>query len=213
MTELRKIRVVLVDDHHIVRQGMRVFLHALPDMELVGEANNGLAAIQVCAETKPDLLLIDMFMPEMDGIEAIKRIKHANAAIQIIVLSSYQSEETVLGALQAGATGYLLKNASFEEMEQAIRATLNGRRTLSPEVADVLIQATTRAPHIHFDLTRRELDVMALMIQGLSNLDIAERLTVSLSTVKFHVSSILTKLGASSRTEAVAIAVENHLVS
>jgi len=212
MTDSRPIRIVVVDDHDVVRHGLRVFIRTFADMEFVGEANNGLNAIQVCLETNPDLVLMDIFMPQMDGIEAIKRIKQDNPYIKILALTSSRAEETVVGALKAGATGYILKNASFEEMDRAIRDVMMGRRSLSPEAASALIQATTRPPEEHFDLTPRELEVLALLVTGVNNGEIAERLFVSVSTVKYHIGNLFTKIGATNRVEALKIAMEHHLI-
>jgi NarL family two-component system response regulator LiaR len=212
MSDSRPIRIVVVDDHDVVRHGLRVFIRTFADMEFVGEANNGLSAIRVCQETMPDLVLIDIFMPQMDGIEAIKHIKQDNPAIKILALTSSRAEETVVGALKAGAMGYILKNASFEEMDQAIRNVMAGRRTLSPEAATVLIQATTRQPAEQFDLTPRELEVLALLVTGLNNGEIAEQLFVSTSTVKYHISNLFTKIGAANRIDALKIAMEHHLI-
>ncbi len=213
MTKTEPIRVLLVDDHAVVRSGLSAFLLAYDDLELVGEANSGERAIQLCQQFQPDVVLMDLMMPSMDGATATGLIRQKCPQIQVIALTSFKEKELVEGALQAGAIGYLLKDVSADELAHAIRAAAAGKPTLAPEAAQVLIQAT-RAPAEKpgADLTERERQVLALMVEGLNNNQIAERLVVSVSTAKFHVSSILSKLGAASRTEAVAIALQNQLV-
>jgi NarL family two-component system response regulator LiaR len=212
MTDTEAIRVLLVDDHAVVRSGLGAFLLAFDDLELVGEAGSGEEAVTKCEQLMPDVVLMDLVMPNMDGAQATAVIRQRNPDIQVIALTSFKEEDLVQRAIKAGAIGYLLKNVSADELVEAIRAAKVGKPTLAPEAAQALMQATTRPPEIGFDLTPRELDVLALMVEGLSNPDIAERLVVSRSTVKFHVSSILSKLGASSRTEAVALALQHKLI-
>jgi NarL family two-component system response regulator LiaR len=213
MSETKPIRVMLVDDHAVVRSGLSAFLLVYDDLELVAEASSGERAIQLCQQAQPDVVLMDLMMPGMDGATATGLIKEKCPQIQVIALTSFKEKELVEGALQAGAIGYLLKDVSADELASAIRAAAAGKPTLAPEAAQVLIQAT-RAPAEKpgFDLTDRERDVLALMVEGLNNNQIAERLVVSVSTAKFHVSSILSKLRATSRTEAVAIALQNNLI-
>ncbi|MBI2954186.1 MAG: response regulator transcription factor [Chloroflexi bacterium] len=213
MSETNPIRVLIVDDHAVVRSGLSAFLMAFEDLELVGEAASGAEALRLCAERRPDVVLMDLVMPEMDGAAATRAIRQAFPSAQVIALTSFKEEGLVQAALQAGAIGYLLKNVSADELAGAIKSARLGRPTLSPEAAAALIQTATRTATPGFDLTDREREVLALMIEGLNNPDIAERLVVSRSTVKFHVSSILSKLGVSSRTEAVALALQNHLVN
>jgi len=208
-----RIRVMLVDDHAVVRSGLSAFLLAFDDLELVGEAGSGEEAIRRCRSISPDVVLMDLAMPGMDGAEATKVIRQNCPEIQVIVLTSFKEEDLVQRALQAGAIGYLLKNISANELADAIRAAKVGRPTLAPEAAQALIHASTRPPEPGHDLTEREREVLALMIKGLNNPDIADRLIVSRSTVKFHVSSILSKLGVSSRTEAVSLAIQHHVVT
>jgi NarL family two-component system response regulator LiaR len=214
MNETKPIRVMLVDDHAVVRSGLSAFLSAYDDFELVGEAASGEIAIQLCQEVQPDVVLMDLVMPSMDGATATGLIRENCPQIQVIALTSFKEQELVEGALKAGAIGYLLKDVSADELASAIRSAAAGKPALSPEAAQVLIQAT-RAPSDKpgFDLTEREREVLALMVEGLNNNQIAERLVVSVSTAKFHVSSILSKLGVSSRTEAVATALQNKLVT
>jgi len=212
MPETIPIRVMLVDDHAVVRSGLSAFLLAYDDLELVAEASSGERAIQLCQQAQPDVVLMDLMMPGMDGATATGLIREKYPQIQVIALTSFKEKELVEGALQAGAIGYLLKDVSADELAHAIRAAATGKPTLAPEAAQVLIQAT-RAPADKpgFDLTDREREVLGLMIEGLNNNKIAERLVVSVSTAKFHVSSILSKLGVTSRTEAVAVALQNNL--
>jgi NarL family two-component system response regulator LiaR len=206
------IRVMIVDDHAVVRSGLSAFLLAFDDFEYVGDATGGADALKKCAALKPDVVLMDLVMPDMDGAEATRRIKEACPDVRVIALTSYKEDDLVQGALKAGALSYLLKNVSADELAGAIRAAYAGRSTLAPEAAEVLIKAATETPHEAEGLTKRELEILRLMAAGTSNPDIASTIFVSRSTVKFHVSNILMKLGAGSRTEAVAIALQRRLV-
>jgi len=210
--ETTPIRVLLVDDHAVVRSGLSAFLLAFDDLEQVGEAGSGEEAVRICDRLRPDVVLMDLVMPGMDGAQATRAIREKCPAIQVIALTSFKEKALVEDAIEAGAIGYLLKNVSADELARAIREAHIGRSTLAPEAAQVLIQARRQSPRLGFDLTEREREVLALLIEGLNNPEIAERLVVSRSTVKFHVSSILSKLGAGSRTEAVAVAVREDLV-
>jgi DNA-binding NarL/FixJ family response regulator len=206
------IRIMLVDDHDMVRKGLGVFLAAFDDFELVGEASNGLEALQKCGELNPDVILMDLLMPRMGGVEATRKISEQHPSIRIIALTSFEEEHLVQDALQSGAIGFLLKNTSIDDLATAIRKAYEGKPTLSPEATQALITAATRLPEPGFDLTPRELDVLSQLVEGLSNPEIAEVLTISRSTVKSHVSNILDKLGVSSRVEAVRLAIEKKLV-
>ena len=206
------IRVMLVDDHAVVRSGLAAFIMAFNDLELAAEAGGGVDAVRLCGEVRPDVVLMDLMMPDMDGVEATRAIRTKFPETQVVALTSFREEDLVHRVLKAGAIGYLLKNVSAEELAGAIRSAHAGRPALSPEATRALINATTKPPPPGQDLTEREREVLALMVEGLDNQGIADRLVVSRSTVKFHVSSILAKLGVSSRTEAVALSLKHRLV-
>jgi two-component system, NarL family, response regulator LiaR len=201
---------MIVDDHAVVRSGLSAFLLAFDDLEYVGEASGGADAVRQCVALEPDVILMDLVMPEVDGAEATRRIKETCPGVKVIALTSYKEDDLVQGALKAGALSYLMKNVSADELAQAIRAAHAGRSTLAPEAAQVLVDAATASSPE--GLTSRELEILKLMVGGESNPGIADKLVVSRSTVKFHVSNILMKLGAASRTEAVAIALQRKLV-
>lgn len=212
MTESVPIKVLLVDDHAVVRSGLGAVLSASDDMKLVGEASDGEEAIRQCERLQPDVVLMDLLMPKMDGVAATKAIRERCPQARVIALTSFKEKEYVEGALKAGAMSYLLKNISADELLTAIRRAAAGQPSLSPEAAQVLIQRVNEPVQPGYDMTDREREILALMVEGLSNGEIAKRLVVSQSTVKFHVSNILSKLGVTSRTEAVVLAVKHHLV-
>jgi len=212
MTQEDPIRVLLVDDHAVVRSGLSAFLLAFDDLELVGEASSGEEAVFLCERLAPDVVLMDLVMPGMDGAAATRALRAQHPEVQVIALTSFRETDLVEGVLEAGAIGYLLKNVAAEDLAAAIREAHRGRPTLAPEAAQALIEARRRPQRVGFDLTDREQDVLTLMVEGLSNPEIAERLVVSRSTVKFHVSNVLSKLGVSSRTEAAALAVKEDLL-
>lgn len=205
------IRVMLVDDHAVVRSGLTAFLSAYPDLELVGEAENGQQAVQRAAALQPDVILMDLIMPVMDGVAATQVIKRQYPHIQIVVLTSFQEDELVQNALRAGAVGYLMKNVTARELVTAIRAARDGKMTLSSEAAQALVRANQQAQETEA-LTEREREVLRLMVEGLNNAEIAQRLVVSLSTVKYHISNILGKLGVDNRVAAVTLAMQRKLV-
>jgi NarL family two-component system response regulator LiaR len=203
---------MLVDDHMMVRRGLATFLMVFDDLELAGEADSGEAAVQLCAQVLPDVILMDQMMPDMDGATATRLIRQQFPKVQVVALTSFKEQQMVQNALQAGAIGYLLKDVSADELARAIRAAHAGRATLSPEAAQALVNAANQPPVPGQDLTERERAVLALMIEGLNNTQIAGRLVVSPSTIKTHVSHILSKLGAASRTEAVTLALRHRLI-
>jgi NarL family two-component system response regulator LiaR len=212
MSSSQLIRVMLVDDHLMVRRGLATFLKVFDDLELVGEAESGEVAVQLCARVLPDVVLMDMIMPDMDGPTAIRLIRQQYPKVMVVALTSYKEQELVQNALQAGAIGYLLKDVSAEELARAIRAAHLGQATLAPEAAQALVNAANQPPMPGHDLTEREREVLTLMIEGLNNTQIAGRLVVSPSTIKTHVSNILSKLSVASRTEAVTLALRNRIV-
>jgi two-component system, NarL family, response regulator LiaR len=212
MNPSQPIRVMLVDDHIMVRRGLATFLKVYENLELVGEAGSGEEAVQLCGQVLPDVILMDLMMPGMDGAIATRLIRQKYPEVQVIALTSFKEQKMVQNALQAGAIGYLLKDISADELARAIRAAHSGRATLSPEAAQALVQAANQPPAPGHDLTERERVVLALMVEGLNNTQIAARLVVSPSTIKTHVSNILSKLGVASRSEAVALALRSGLV-
>jgi len=213
MNTSQTIRVMLVDDHNVVRSGLATFLKAYDDLELVGEARNGLEAVNLCHQKKPDVILMDLMMPEMDGIAATRAILADHSEIKIIAMTSFEDEQLVQGVLAAGAISYLLKNVTSDELATAIRAASLGKSTLSPEAAGALIHATRPTKQPSFDLTEREREVLNLVVQGHSNQQIADAMVISVATVKAHISSILSKLQVSSRAEAIAYAIKHKIVT
>jgi NarL family two-component system response regulator LiaR len=206
------IRILLVDDHAVVRSGLSKFLMVNKDLELVAEASDGAEAVQMTGLHKPDVILMDLMMPGMDGITSTREIHQKFPQVKIIALTSFSEQNMVQGALQAGATGYLQKNVTAAELGNAIRSAHVGRMTLSPEAIQVLANAVAQ-PHIQGnELTERERDVLKGMVEGLNNNEIAGKLVISLGTVKFHISNIFQKLGVDSRVEAVKLSIEQKLV-
>lgn len=212
MNEQPPIRVMLVDDHLLVRDGLNLLLSTFDHIKVVGLAENGEQAIILCSRLQPDVILMDLVMPEMDGPTAIAHIRSEFSQVQIIALTSFVEEELVQQAVQAGAIGYLLKNASADQLVEAIHAASQGRPTLDPQATQALMNATTASPPVGYDLTNREREVLALLTDGNPNKEIARQLTLSPGTVRVYVSNILNKLGVTNRTEAAAVARQYRLV-
>jgi two-component system, NarL family, response regulator LiaR len=206
------INILLVDDHAVVRSGLSKFLIVNKDLKLVGEASDGAEAVQMVSLHQPDVVLMDLMMPGMDGIAATREIHQKYPNVKVIVLTSFHDQNMVQGALQAGAIGYLQKNVTARELGIAIRSAFDGKMTLSAEATQVLAHSVAQPQIQGEQLTERERDVLKAMVDGLNNREIADRLTVSLGTVKFHVSNIFQKLGIDSRVEAVKMAIEQKLV-
>lgn len=206
------IRILLVDDHAVVRSGLSKFLLINADMELVAEASDGQEAIQLAGLHNPDVILMDLVMPVMDGITAMRAIHQKYPQIKIVALTSFAEQNMVQGALQAGAVSYLQKNVTALELANAIRSAYAGRMILSPEAAQTLAEAVTQSHFPGNELTERERDVLRCMVEGMNNHEIAQKLVVSLGTVKFHVSNIFQKLGVDSRVGAVKLAIEQKIV-
>jgi NarL family two-component system response regulator LiaR len=216
---MEAIRVMVVDDHDIVRRGLSVFLNGFDDLCLVGEAANGEDALRVCGEVQPQVVLMDMMLPGMDGVETTRALRQAYPHVQVVMLTSSKEDHQIQAALAAGAIGYMLKNVSVREMSETIRAAAQGKPTLSSEAAQALINLTINAaakpsptPSPVSTLTEREREILALIVDGLNNQEIAEKLYVSRSTIKNYVSTILSKLGVESRIDAVRLAVQHSLV-
>ncbi len=209
------IHLLIADDHPVVRDGLRVMLSTQPDFQVVGEAVNGAEAVQLAARFNPDVILLDLEMPELDGVSALRQIRAADPQARVIVVTAYDTDERIVQAVIAGAQGYLLKGAPREEIFHAIRVVHEGGSLLQPVVASKLMQHVSQQAGQSGemnDLTPRELEVLKLLAEGKSNKQIAAKLVITERTTKFHVSSILTKLAAANRTEAVKIAAQRGLV-
>jgi NarL family two-component system response regulator LiaR len=206
------IRLIIVDDHAIVRQGLRAIIRVTPDLELVGEASGGREAIDLATAQRPDLALMDLVMPDLDGVAAIAALKRALPSMRIIALTTFADADLVLGAVQAGADGYLLKDIDIQELARAIRTVHTGQPYLHPEATRHLLQATTRPDQPPERLTGREQEVLAQVARGLTNRQIADALAISEKTVSVHVSNVLSKLGLASRTQAALYAARVGLI-
>ena len=212
MSETRNIEVMVVDDHPVVRHGIKTILFTFDDINVIGEAGNGLDALALCKKTEPDVILMDIVMPGMNGVETTRALIEHNSQLKIIVLTSFPNQDLVQQALEAGAMGYLLKDTPKEVLGNAIRSAYDGRTILSPEATQALIQAKVSPPKLGHDLSAREREVLALVVEGLSNNEIADRLVISANTVRKHVSACLSKLGASNRAQAAALAVRHQII-
>lgn len=217
MSEMvQPISVFIVDDHAVVRQGIRAFLQALPDMEVVGEAENGTQAVELALQTAPDVVLMDLVMPDMDGVEATRRVKSASPRTQVVIFTSYYRDEYIFPAIRAGALSYILKDADPAELAEAIRKAAHGEAMLNPRVASRLVQeiqgVREEETNPFAELSERELEVLRLIANGASNKEIADQLVISEKTVKSHVSNILSKLHLVDRTQAAAYAWNKGIV-
>jgi NarL family two-component system response regulator LiaR len=213
MVEPYRIRVLIVDDHAMLRSGLKNFLYGYEWLELAGEASSGAEAVEFCSTHEVDVVLMDMMMPGMNGWEATRRIIALGKPVKIIILTSFHEQDLVEDALKAGATSYLLKNVTAEELASAIQDAYTGKSTLAPEATEALIQATRHRQNMGFDLTKREKEVLELLVDGKSNNEIAILLSISLATVRFHLTNIYTKFGAKNRIEAVTLALDHHLIT
>lgn len=212
---METINVMLIDDHRVVRQGLRDFLELQPDIDVVGEAPNGEEGVQLARELLPDVVLMDLVMPGIDGVETTRRLKAASPSSRVIVLTSFADDDKVFPAIKAGAISYLLKDISPEELAHAIRAAQRNEAVLHPEVAAKLMQefSTPRPGEAPVDqLTPREMDVLRLVAKGMSNKEIAEKLIISEKTCKTHISNILSKLHLADRTQVAIYALKQRLV-
>lgn len=212
MSELKPIKVLIVDDHPVVREGLKKMLLVFDDLELLGEAENSREALSISLEQPPDVILMDLMMPDIGGIPTTRAILEQNPQVNIIILTSYPEDDLIQEALEAGANGYLLKNTTIDALANAIRSANSGQQLLAPEATKALFRAKTDPPKPGSDLTTREREVLLLIVQGLSNEEIAERLMISPNTARHHVSACIQKLGAANRTQAAFLAVEHHLV-
>jgi NarL family two-component system response regulator LiaR len=212
-SDRKPVRVMIVDDHLLVRDGLRLLVSTFDDLEVVAVAEDGEEAMRLCRQAQPDVILMDVVMPNMDGPTATARIREAWPHVQVLALTSFVEEDLVQRAIGAGAIGYLLKKVGADELAEAIRAAHLGRSTIDPDAMQLLIKSVRRPPSLGYDLTGREREVLALLAEGLTNKEIAERLTLSPATVRVYVSHILSKLGAGNRTEAARLALDHRLVS
>ncbi len=212
---VEQIQIVVVDDHPVLRDGLSAVLSTQPDFRVIGEAENGVAAVEIIVELRPDVVMLDLEMPEMDGVETLKRLREHNPDIRVIVFTAFDTDERILAAVQAGAQGYLLKGAPRDQIFEAVRVVHSGDSLLQPVVASKLLREmsqTSKSTETFGSVTPRGLDVLRLLARGLQNKEIAEELGITERTVKFHVGTILNRLDAGNRTEAVTIALQRGLI-
>ncbi len=213
MKKDKNIRVLVADDHSITRSGIKTLLAIYDDLEYIGEANNGKEAVEMCKKIKPDVVLMDLDMPLMDGVDATNIIKEENPDIKIVALTSFAEKKLVAEAIKAGATSYILKNVSPETIANTIRDAFAGKSNLSPEATQAIVEEIKEPSTNKFSLTKQEMNILELIVKGYSNKAIAGELYISQHTVKFHISNILSKIGAATRTEAAAIATRDKLIT
>lgn len=211
-TKQKMIKVLIADDHDLLRNGLKSYFDTQDDMRVVAEAVNGQQAIEMAQQHSPDVILMDLRMPQMGGVEAIRQIRSAMPQIAIVALTSYDDPDMVETAIQAGAISYLIKNVSTTELGAAVRAAYEGKSQLSREAMQALVRASRRPNLMDYQLTNREVEVLRCLTRGSTNAEIADELTISHSTVKKHVRNILAKLGTSNRTEAATLAIQNKIV-
>ena len=212
---VEQIQIVVVDDHPVLRDGLSAVLNTQPDFRVIGEAESGVEAVEIIVELRPDVVMLDLEMPEMDGVETLKRLREHNPDIRVIVFTAFDTDERILAAVQAGAQGYLLKGAPRDQIFEAVRVVHSGDSLLQPVVASKLLRQmsqTSESTETFGSVTPRGLDVLRLLARGLQNKEIAEELGITERTVKFHVGTILNRLGAGNRTEAVTRAVQKGLI-
>jgi two-component system, NarL family, response regulator LiaR len=213
MKYAKPIRIMLVDDHRVVHQALVEMISFIDDFELVAQGSNGQEAVYLCKEFSPDIVLMDVVMPGMDGVEATKKILAENSAIKILALSSFQDDVSVSSMLKSGAVGYVLKNASVDELESIIRTVYEGNSVIDTALMQKVLQGDlSRKVHNDINLSPRELEILKMVANGMSYNQIADYLTISLSTVKFHLGNILTKLGVETRNEAILVAARNNII-
>jgi NarL family two-component system response regulator LiaR len=213
MSNTKNIEVITVDDHPMVRHGIKTMLLTFDDISVIGEAGNGLETLALFKEIQPDVILMDIVMPGMNGVETTRAVLELYPQVKIIVLTSFPDQDLVQEMLAAGAIGYLLKDAPIDVLGDAIRSAYAGHSTLAPEATQALLQANAKPPKLGDDLTARERDVISLIVEGLSNDEIADRLYISVNTVRKHVSACMSKLGAKNRAQTAALAVKHQIVS
>ena len=211
MTQQEPIRVMIVDDHLMVRDGLKVFLSVYNDLDIVGEASDGQTALEVCKRVRPDVILMDIIMPNMDGPTATRKLRAEFPTVQVIALTSFAEKDLVQQAIRSGAIAYVLKDVDPDKLADAIRDANHGKGSIDTTAAKVLLD-TEIQPAPDYNLTQREQEILALVVKGKTNGEIAGQLTLSVGTVRFHVSNILSKLGVSNRTEASSLALKNDLV-
>jgi len=212
MTTQTPIRVMIVDDHNLVRDGIKLLLSTYDELEIVALAENGQQAIDFCSQANPDVILMDIVMPGIDGPSATERILQESPEVKIITLTSFLEEDLITRAINAGAVGYILKNVSAPKLVDTIKAAHLGQPTIDGRVAKVLLKASQEPAALGYDLTEREREVLALMVEGKTNKEIAEQLCLSPGTIRAYVSTILSKLGAGNRTEAATLALQNNIL-